>query len=72
VKVQRGKVRAVRWWSRYTNGFGSRTSPSTARVWKISSYVLISAWTSLGSNWKNRGLMYKHICETCLDSSPFT
>jgi hypothetical protein len=47
--------------SRSRNGFGSRTAPSIARAWKISSYVVTVAWTSLGTVWKNRGLMSKHI-----------
>jgi hypothetical protein len=33
----------------------------TARAWKISSYVITSAGTSLESIWKNRGLMSEDI-----------
>jgi hypothetical protein len=46
---------------RSRNSFRNRTSPSTARAWKISSYVMTSAWTSLETMWKNRGLMSKDI-----------
>jgi hypothetical protein len=43
------------------NCFRSRTSPSTARAWTISSYVMTSAWTSFEAMWKNRGLTSKDI-----------
>jgi hypothetical protein len=42
------------------NGFGSGTSPSATRAWKTSSYVMTSDWTSVGTIWKNRALMFKH------------
>jgi hypothetical protein len=45
-----------------TSGFGSRTSPATARAWKISLYVMTSTWTSLETMWKNKGLMSKNVC----------
>jgi hypothetical protein len=34
----------------------------------------LSPWTSLGTMWKNRGLMSKRICIlcACLHLSPFT
>jgi hypothetical protein len=31
-------------------------------VWKISSHIMTSAWTSMGTMWKNRELMTKHMC----------
>jgi hypothetical protein len=37
------------------NGCRSRASAPTARAWKISSYVMKSAWKSLETAWKNRG-----------------
>jgi hypothetical protein len=46
---------------RSRNGFESRTSPCTARAWKISSHIMSSAWTSLETTWKNRGMMSKDI-----------
>jgi hypothetical protein len=46
---------------RSRNYFRSRTSPSTARAWKISSCIITSTLTSLGTTSKNRGLKSKHI-----------
>jgi hypothetical protein len=50
------------------NGSGGRMSPSTARAWKISSDVIVSAWTGLGSMWKYKGLMSKGILILSLSS----
>jgi hypothetical protein len=55
---------------RYRNGFRSRMFPSTAKAWKISLYVTTSAWISLETMWKNKGLMSNDICVLFL--SPLT
>jgi hypothetical protein len=44
------------------NGIRIGTSPSTTRGWKNPSYVMVSAWPSLKTMWKKRGLMSKDIC----------
>jgi hypothetical protein len=68
-EVQAGRVGVVRFVGS-RNCFGSKTSPSTAGTWKISWYIMTSAWTSLETTWKNRGLMPRDICVLFL--SPLT
>jgi len=44
---------------RFRSGFESNTSLFTTRAWKISSYSVLSAWTSTVTMWKNKGLVTK-------------
>jgi hypothetical protein len=46
---------------RSRNCVRNRTLPSNTRARKISLYIMISAWISLRTMWRNRGLM-SNIC----------
>jgi hypothetical protein len=53
------------------NGFGSRMSSSTTRAWKISSYIMTSAWTTSGTMWKKKTNVQTYRCFSCLYLPPF-
>jgi hypothetical protein len=72
VKVQGGRVGAVRWWPTPRNGFGSRTSPA-ARFSKISSYL----WQVPEQVWGLCGKVEDwcpniSVCFSCLHLPAFT